>query len=33
MDTGARGRAIKEIRRVFAVYRAKQPGDRKLWLP
>lgn len=30
MDTKARARAIKEIRRVFAGYRAKQPGDRKL---
>lgn len=30
MDTRARARAIKEIRRVFAAYRAKQPSDRKL---
>lgn len=30
MDTRARARAIKEIRRVFAAYRAKQPRDRKL---
>lgn len=30
MDTRARARAIKEIRQVFAAYRAKQPGDRKL---
>lgn len=30
MDTKARARAIKEIQRVFAAYRAKQPDDRQL---
>lgn len=30
MDAKARARAIKEIQRVFAAYRSKQPGDRKL---
>lgn len=30
MDTKARARAIKQIQRVFAAYRAKQPKDRRM---